>query len=231
MREAGHEPALVIVDPVYTSDGVLAPGAAYHEALGAAATAAGALVVADEVQAGFGRTGDHLWSFVGAGLVPDVVTLGKPMGNGYPIAAVVTRSSYAEALGGEAEFFSTFAGSPVAAVAGLAVLDVIDDHDLVAHAAAMGVLLRGRLREATAACPAVHDVRGRGLIVGVDLTGTPSTVVAAVQDRVREHGVLIGTTGPASDVLKIRPPLAISRAQVARVADVVAAAVHDLTGS
>ena len=113
----------------------------------------------------------------------------------------------------------------------LAVLDVIDDHDLVAHAAAMGVLLRGRLREATAACPAVHDVRGRGLIVGVDLAGTPSTVVAAVQDRVREHGVLIGTTGPASDVLKIRPPLAISRAQVARVADVVAAAVHDLTGS
>ena len=230
LREAGHEPALVIVDPVYTSDGVLAPGAAYHEALGAAATAAGALVVADEVQAGFGRTGDHLWSFVGAGLVPDVVTLGKPMGNGYPIAAVVTRSSYAEALGGEAEFFSTFAGSPVAAVAGLAVLDVIDDHDLVAHAAAMGALLRGRLQEATAACPAVHDVRGRGLIVGVDLAGTPSTVVAAVQDRVREHGVLIGTTGPASDVLKIRPPLAISRAQVARVADVVAAAVHDLTG-
>ena len=84
----------------------------------AAARDAGALVVADEVQAGFGRTGDHLWSFVGAGLVPDVVTLGKPMGNGYPIAAVVTRSSYVEALGGEAEFFSTFAGSPVAAVAG-----------------------------------------------------------------------------------------------------------------
>ena len=107
--------------------------------MGAAARAAGALVVADEVQAGFGRTGDHLWSFVGSGLVPDVVTLGKPMGNGYPIAAVVTRSSYVEALGGEAEFFSTFAGSPVAAVAALAVLDVIDDDDLVAHAAAMGV--------------------------------------------------------------------------------------------
>ena len=95
--------------------------------LGAAARDAGALVVADEVQAGFGRTGDHLWSFVGSGLVPDVVTLGKPMGNGYPIAAVVTRSGYVEALGDEAEFFSTFAGSPVAAVAALAVLDVIDD--------------------------------------------------------------------------------------------------------
>ncbi len=118
LREAGHEPALVIVDPAYTSDGILAPGPAYHAAMGAAARDAGALVVADEVQAGFGRTGDHLWSFVGSGLVPDVVTLGKPMGNGYPIAAVVTRSGYVEALGGEAEFFSTFAGSPVAAVAG-----------------------------------------------------------------------------------------------------------------
>ena len=131
LRRTGQEPAMVIVDTAYTSDGILAPGQSYHGAMGAAARSTGALVVADEVQAGFGRAGDHLWSFVGAGLEPDVVTLGKPMGNGYPLAAVITRSSYVEALGAEAEFFSTFAGSPVAAVAGLAVLDVIEDEGLV----------------------------------------------------------------------------------------------------
>jgi 4-aminobutyrate aminotransferase-like enzyme/Ser/Thr protein kinase RdoA (MazF antagonist) len=221
LRHAGHEPALVIVDPLYTSDGIHAPGAAYHEALQAAARSAGALVVADEVQAGFGRAGDHLWSFTGAGLSPDIVTLGKPMGNGYPIAAVVTRRSHVEALGAEAEFFSTFAGSPVAAVAALAVMDVIDDDDLVTRAGAMGSVLRERLTEAAPGIPAVRAVRGRGLLVGVDLAGTPPEAVAGVLDRAREHGVLVGTTGPGYDVLKIRPPLAITEAQVTRVADVV----------
>lgn len=228
LAASGHEPALVIVDTAYTSDGILAPGRAFHEALAAAAHAAGALVVADEVQVGFGRSGDHLWSFDGVGLDPDVVTLGKPMGNGYPLAAVITRSSYVEQLGDEAEFFSTFAGSPVAAVAGLAVLDVIEDEGLVAHAAAMGDLLRSRLGEALSGCAAVREIRGRGLIVGVDLAGTAPALVTAVQDRARDHGVLIGTTGPLSDVLKIRPPLAITRAQIEQVADVVAAAVNHI---
>ena len=228
LRAAGHEPGLVIVDTTYTSDGILSPGPAYHEALGAAARDAGALVVADEVQAGFGRTGEHLWSFVGAGLVPDMVALGKPMGNGYPLAALIARNSYVEALGREAEFFSTFAGSPVAAVAGLAVLDVIEDEDLVAHTAAMGDLLVTRLREGTAGCRAVHDVRGRGLLVGVDLAGTPAPEVAGVLDHARAQGVLIGTTGPHYDVLKIRPPLVITADQIERVASVVSDAVRQI---
>lgn len=226
LQVAGHDPALLILDSAYTSDGILTPGPAYHQALGAAARAAGALVVADEVQAGFGRTGEHLWSFVAAGLVPDVVTLGKPMGNGYPIAAVITRRDYVDALAGQAEFFSTFAGSPVAAAAALAVLDVIDDHDLLAHAAAMGERLRGRLR--SAGCSAVHEVRGRGLLVGVDLAGTPPAAVVGVLDRARELGVLVGTTGPRSDVLKIRPPLAITAEQVDRVAEVVGSAMNQI---
>jgi 4-aminobutyrate aminotransferase-like enzyme/Ser/Thr protein kinase RdoA (MazF antagonist) len=228
LRAAGHEPGLVIVDTTYTSDGILGPGPDYHEALGAAAREAGALVVADEVQAGFGRTGEHLWSFVGAGLVPDMVALGKPMGNGYPLAALIARTSYVEALGREAEFFSTFAGSPVAAVAGLAVLDVIEDEDLVTHTAAMGELLVTRLREGTAGCRAVKDVRGRGLLVGVDLAGTPAPEVAGVLDRARAQGVLIGTTGPHYDVLKIRPPLVITADQIERVASVVSDAVRQI---
>jgi 4-aminobutyrate aminotransferase-like enzyme/Ser/Thr protein kinase RdoA (MazF antagonist) len=225
LHESGHEPAMIVVDPAYTSDGILAPGVGYHEALATAARAAGALVVADEVQAGFGRTGDHLWSFVGAGLRPDLVTLGKPMGNGYPLAAVATRRSYVEALGKEAEFFSTFAGSPVASVAGLAVLEVIADRGLVAHAAAMGNVLQGGLRDATADCPAVREIRGRGLLVGVDLAGMSQSAVAAVADRAKEQGVLIGTTGPGYDVLKLRPPLVISAYEVGRVVEVVSLAI------
>jgi 4-aminobutyrate aminotransferase-like enzyme/tRNA A-37 threonylcarbamoyl transferase component Bud32 len=228
LRSAGHEPGMVIVDTTYTSDGILGPGPDYHRALGEAARQAGALVVADEVQAGFGRTGEHLWSYEGAGLAPDMVALGKPMGNGYPLAAIITRSSYVAALGQEAEFFSTFAGSPVAAVAGLAVLDVIEDEDLVAHAAETGDLLQRRLREGTADCAAVQDVRGRGLLIGVDLAGTPPQEVAGVLDRVRDQGVLIGTTGPRYDVLKIRPPLVVTAAQVDRVAAVVSAAVRQI---
>jgi 4-aminobutyrate aminotransferase-like enzyme/Ser/Thr protein kinase RdoA (MazF antagonist) len=228
LRRAGHAPGLVIVDTTYTSDGILTPGRDYHEALGTAARAAGALVVADEVQAGFGRTGEHLWSFGGAGLVPDMVALGKPMGNGYPIAALIARSSYVGALGREAEFFSTFAGSPVAAVAGLAVLDVIEDEGLVAHTAAMGELLVRRVREGTADSPAVKEVRGRGLLVGVDLAGTPAAGMAGVLDRARENGVLIGTTGPRYDVLKIRPPLVITADQIERVAAVVSGAVRPI---
>jgi 4-aminobutyrate aminotransferase-like enzyme/Ser/Thr protein kinase RdoA (MazF antagonist) len=228
LRTAGHEPGLLILDTTYTSDGILTPGPDYHGALGAAARAAGALIVADEVQAGFGRTGEQLWSFEGAGLAPDMVALGKPMGNGYPLAAVITRSSYVEALGRETEFFSTFAGSPVAAAAGLAVLDVIEDEGLIAHTAAMGDLLRSRLREGTAGCRAVHDVRGRGLLVGVDLAGTPPDEVAGVVERVRDQGVLIGTTGPRYDVLKIRPPLVVTAQQIARVAWVVSDALRQI---
>jgi 4-aminobutyrate aminotransferase-like enzyme/Ser/Thr protein kinase RdoA (MazF antagonist) len=228
LRTAGHEPGLLILDTTYTSDGILTPGPDYHGALGAAARAAGALIVADEVQAGFGRTGEQLWSFEGAGLAPDMVALGKPMGNGYPLAAVITRSSYVEALGRETECFSTFAGSPVAAAAGLAVLDVIEDEGLIAHTAAMGDLLRSRLREGTAGCRAVHDVRGRGLLVGVDLAGTPPDEVAGVVERVRDQGVLIGTTGPRYDVLKIRPPLVVTAQQIARVARVVSDALRQI---
>jgi 4-aminobutyrate aminotransferase-like enzyme len=228
LRTAGHEPAMVIVDPAYTSDGILTPGPSYHEAIAATARAAGALVVADEVQAGYARSGDHLWSCVGAGLVPDILTLGKPMGNGYPLAAVATRRSHVEALARQAEFFSTFAGSPVAAVAGLAVLDVIADRDLVGRTGALGERLRRRLREATSGCAAVKEIRGRGLLIGVDLAGTPTSTVAAVADRAKELGVLVGTTGAQYDVLKIRPPLVITEREIDRVAEVVSAAVMQI---
>jgi 4-aminobutyrate aminotransferase-like enzyme len=206
----------LFLDPTYTSDGILVPSKDYHRDLCSAAQQAGALVVADEVQAGFGRSGDHLWSFVGAGLTPDVVTLGKPMGNGYPMAAVIARRADVEALAARTEFFSTYAGGPVAAAAGSAVLDVIADERLVEHAAAMGLLLRERLSAGG------HHVRGRGLLIGLQLDAPAGVVL----DEARRHGVLIGSTGRQSDVLKIRPPLVITPEQVERVASVVLDAIN-----
>ncbi|MGE0215132.1 aminotransferase class III-fold pyridoxal phosphate-dependent enzyme [Mycolicibacterium sp.] len=216
----GHRPALLCLDPSYTSDGILEPGPEYHRELCASARQAGALVLADEVQAGFGRAGDHLWSFVGAGLAPDLVTLGKPMGNGYPVAAVIARRAHVAALAGRTEFFSTYAGGPVAAVAATAVLDVIADDRLVEHAAAMGALLHERLSGAGL------PVRGRGLLIGVPLGFS----AGAVLDEARRRGVLIGSTGPRDDVLKIRPPLVITPDQVQKVASVVIEAIDSVAG-
>lgn len=210
--------AAVFIEPTYTSDGILVPGKDYHASLTASAHEDGALVVADEVQAGFGRAGDHLWSFVGAGITPDVVTLGKPMGNGFPVAAVIARRADVEALAERTEFFSTYAGGPVAAAAATAVLDVIADENLIEHAGAMGVLLRQRLAESG------YDVRGRGLLIGVDLGDAAHA--GRVLDCARRNGVLIGSTGPRSDVLKIRPPLVITPEQVEKVAATVLNAIE-----
>jgi 4-aminobutyrate aminotransferase-like enzyme/Ser/Thr protein kinase RdoA (MazF antagonist) len=223
----GHLPAALFVDTAYTSDGVLTAGERYHAAMGEAARDAGALVVADEVQAGYGRSGKHLWSFEACGLQPDLVTLGKPMGNGHPIAAVIARRAEVDRLAGQAEFFSTFGGNPVAAAAGLAVLDVVRDQELVAHAAEVGAGLRAGLEALRDRHAAVAAVRGRGLLLGVELVrdgGEPDTeLTGRVLDAVRDRGVLIGSTGPHDNVLKVRPPLVVTPSE----ADLIVAAIDD----
>ena len=167
------------------------------------------------MQAGHGRLGEHLWSFVQYGISPDVVTLGKPMGNGYPVAAVVTRRELVERLPFAGQLFSTFGGNPVAARAALAVLDVIEDERLVAHAKRVGEGLVAGLRELRSS--EIVEVRGRGLLVGVQLRR--SEVAALVVDRLRETGILIGRTGPRDDVLKIRPPLVFDEEHAALLVD------------
>jgi 4-aminobutyrate aminotransferase-like enzyme len=146
---------------------------------------------------------------------PDVVALGKPMGNGHPIAAVVTRAELVDRMAERTTFFSTFGGNPVACAAALAVLDVIEEEGLVAHATAVGDELRAALRDLAARHPVIADVRGRGLMTGVELvdpaTGEPATERARdIRDELRERGVLVGTTRREKNVLKIRPPLAIT---------------------
>src|SRR6185437_8537255 len=160
---------------------------------------------ADEVQVGYGRSGGHLWAFAHLGVTPDLVTLGKPMGNGYPVAALVTRRELVERFEFARRVFSTFGGNPVAARAALAVLDVIEDERIVPHARRVGELLRTRLEELRERHAAITDVRGIGLLAGVELDSPDRA--GAVVDAMREAGVLIGRTGPRNDVLKIRPPL------------------------
>ena len=169
LRGRGHDPALLVCDDVFASDGIFAVPPGYLHAAYDRARAAGALCLADEVQAGFGRVGTAFWGFAQDGVRPDIVTLGKPMGNGHPMGAVVTTPEIAAQFAERWHFFSTFAGSPVAAAVGTAVLDVIEREHLAEQAERVGAYLRARLTDVAASHPVVTDVRGPGLFIGVEL--------------------------------------------------------------
>jgi 4-aminobutyrate aminotransferase-like enzyme/Ser/Thr protein kinase RdoA (MazF antagonist) len=223
LEDRQEAPAMVILDTVFSSDGIfeVPPGL-----LAAARTwteATGSLLVADEVQAGFGRVGHRFWGFAADGAVPDIVTLGKPMGNGYPMGAVVTSEAIAAKFASRSYFFSTFAGSPVAAAAGTAVLDVIESEDLAANADFVGTYLKRQVE--ALGLEQVVDVRGPGLFVGVELRSADLTM-SAVND-LRRRGVLIASTGPKGTVLKIRPPLVCTP----RHADIIVGALRASLGA
>jgi 4-aminobutyrate aminotransferase-like enzyme len=226
LAEGGRRPAALFVDSLFTSAGIFTPDPPVVAATLEAARDAGALLVADEVQSGHGRSGDGLWRFPAWGVTPDVVTLGKPMGNGHPIAAVVTRGELADCMAqARTVFFSTFGGNPVACIAALTVLDVLEDERLVEHAAEVGAWLRAALADLAGRHPAIGDVRGRGLMVGVELVQEGEARAAApdlarqVRDELRERGVLVGTTRREQNVLKIRPPLCIARDEAGLIVD------------
>ena len=196
--------AATFLDGSLMSDGIHVPRTTELQLLVERTHAAGGLYVADEVQAGHGRLGPELWSFARHGIVPDVVTLGKPMGNGYPVAAVVTRRELAEHFPYAGRTFSTFGGNPVAAAAALAVLDVLEDERLPECAVAVGERLRTEIESLRKTD--VIEVRGDGLLAGVELSS--ADLAERVSDELREAGILVGLTGKAENVLKIRPPLA-----------------------
>jgi len=180
--------------------------------------AAGGVCIADEVQVGFGRLGTHFWGFETQGVVPDIVVLGKPIGNAFPLAAVITTPEIAASFDNGMEFFSTFGGNPVACAAGLAVLDVLEEEQLQQNALRVGSLLVNLLEEMQSHYPLVGDVRGSGLFLGLDLvldrgTREPATDQASyVVNRLRDRGVLTGTDGQYHNVIKLRPPLIFSDA-------------------
>jgi 4-aminobutyrate aminotransferase-like enzyme len=175
--------------------------------------AAGGVCIADEVQVGFGRLGTHFWGFETQGVVPDIVVLGKPIGNAFPLAAVITTPEIAASFANGMEFFSTFGGNPVACAAGLAVLEVLRDERLQRNALEIGNYLRAALVGLQDKYAVIGDVRGSGLFLGVDLVldrenRAPATKQAGyVVNRLRERGILAGTDGPYHNVLKLRPPL------------------------
>ena len=211
----GHGFAAIYVDPAFTADGILVPPPAYLAEAARRTRALGGVLIADEVQAGHGRYGTGLWSFQPSGIEPDMVVMGKPMGNGFPVAALVVRSQLLAAVPEEVELFSTFGGNPVACAAALAVLAVIEDEGLIANAAETGSYLRQGLAALAGRHPVIGDVRGEGLLAGVELADEERAPAAGRASRVteamRDRGILISTTGPAGNVLKIRPPLVFQR--------------------
>jgi 4-aminobutyrate aminotransferase-like enzyme len=184
---------------------------------------AGAVCIADEVQIGFGRVGDHFWAFESEQILPDIVTLGKPIGNGHPMGAVITTREIADAFDNGMEYFNTFGGNPVSCAIGKAVLDVLEEEELQAHARDVGSFLLHELAELKDSYPLIGDVRGRGLFLGVELVSdrtqrTPATRHADyVVNRMRDRGVLLSTDGPDHNVIKIKPPLVFSRSDAERL--------------
>lgn len=220
LAKNGIRTAALICDSIFSSDGVFADPKGIMAPAVKVVREAGALFIADEVQPGFGRTGDHLWGFGRHKLTPDIVTMGKPMGNGYPIAGLATRPALLSAYCEEVGYFNTFGGNPVAAAAGLAVLDVIRDEGVQANSKAKGAELRGRIAALANRYPRICEVRGAGLFIGVefsqdgDLAKPDQESATRVINAMRDRGVLIGAAGRFGNILKIRPPLCITAEQV-----------------
>jgi len=218
LQAAGHPVGAFVVDSAFGSHGILDVPPGYVASVARRVRAAGGLVIADEVQYGFGRSGSHFWGFGLHDLVPDIVTLGKPIGNGIALGCVVTTPQIMARFSEGNEFFSTFGGNPVACAAAHAVLDVMEAEGLQENARLTGAYLRDGLRALAQEAPCIGAVTGAGLFLGVDIVTDRAGMAPdgaradAVKNHLREAGVLIGTEGFHGNVLKIRPPMVFSRA-------------------
>lgn len=222
MDARGVRPAALIADTIFSSDGIYASPRGFLARAVATVRAAGGVLIADEVQPGFARTGSAFWGFARHGLSPELVTLGKPMGNGYPVSAVVARADVLDAFAGRTPYFNTFAGNDVAIAAAQAVLDIIREEGLQQHAADVGSHLRHGLSELAATHEAIGDVRGDGAFTGLELVSDPAektpdgALAAQVVNALRRRRILTSVCGPHGAVLKLRPPLPFSRADADR---------------
>jgi 4-aminobutyrate aminotransferase-like enzyme len=262
MRADNIRPAALLVDTIFSSDGVVAhptgflTGSVAQSGFLADATpkagfpadatartsfladaaaqirAAGGLFIADEVQPGFGRTGDHMWGFARHGVIPDIVTMGKPMGNGHPVSALAARPALLDAFAKHTRYFNTFGGNSVSCAVALAVLNVIEKENLIANARTTGEQLKQGVTALSKRFPWIREVRGAGLFLGVELAANPVTHLPARQEAnriindLKRRGVLIGTTGRDSNVLKIRPPLTITPAETSLLLETLAQALN-----
>lgn len=215
LQDAGHGVAAILIDSFFANEGLPDPVPGYVARAVELVREAGGLFICDEVQAGFGRTGDAMWGHELSGVVPDIATLGKPMGNGHPLAGVIAGNDLVSEFQLASTYFNTFGGNPVSAAAGSAVLDVLENDQLQENARAVGSQVRDGLEKLAARHDAVAGVRGRGLFFGIDIErdGKPEpdltkTLVNAMRDR----GVLLSRIGRHDNVLKMRPPMVFSPA-------------------
>jgi 4-aminobutyrate aminotransferase-like enzyme/Ser/Thr protein kinase RdoA (MazF antagonist) len=213
LKQRGRAPAAFICESMLGCGGQVILPAAYLNAAFGHVRDAGGLCIADEVQTGFGRAGSHFWAFETQRVVPDIVTLGKPMGNGHPLAAVITTPEIADRFANGMEYFNTFGGNPVSCAIGQAVLDVLQEEALQENALQVGTFLLDELNKLKPRYPLVGQVRGQGLFIGIELVRDPQTLepaaseAAYIVNRLKEFGILLSTDGPWHNVLKIKPPL------------------------
>ena len=216
LAERGYSPAAFVIDTIASSSGVIELPDGFLRLAADAVRAAGGVFIADEVQPGFGRTGRNFWGFESEGVVPDIVTLGKPMANGHPVAATILRRPLVDTFAERFGYFNTFGGNPVSAAAAAATLDVIEEEQLQQNALVVGGQLRDAIVALAPEFPMIGDVRGHGLFLGIDLVDDSESKRPATQrakrivNRLRSLGVLTNTIGPAANVLKLRPPLCFS---------------------
>jgi 4-aminobutyrate aminotransferase-like enzyme/Ser/Thr protein kinase RdoA (MazF antagonist) len=222
LADSGKGVAGLLIDSIFDANGALVPPPDYLPQAYAKVRRHGALTIADEVQMGFARSGTHMWGFQAFDVEPDIVTMGKPMGNGHPIAALVTRREIAAALQTGGGYFNTFGGSTVSAAVGNACLDVLWGEDLQGNAHRSGTVLKAGFDDLTKRHELVGHIQGRGLFLGVELvtdriTRAPAKLAARwVRERMKALGVLVSSTGPLGNIIKIRPPLVFSEADAAR---------------
>lgn len=235
MKHAGVKPAALLVDTIFSSDGVFSPDPLDMQRAVGLVRAAGGLFIADEVQPGFGRTGSQRWGFARYGVTPDLVSLGKPMGNGHPVAGLVGRPELFAEFGRRQRYFNTFGGNPVSCRAAHAVLQILRREELQQNAQMTGAILREGLQKLAQRYPVIGDVRGDGLFIGVELVSdqrnTPAPELAAfIVNEMRQKQVLISATGPAANVLKIRPPLVFQPEHATLLLQTLASVLAEMPG-
>jgi 4-aminobutyrate aminotransferase-like enzyme len=233
LADHGYQPAAMLVDSSWDDNGLFVPPKGYLARAASIVRAAGGLFIADEVQAGYCRLGDTWWGHERYDVVPDIVVLGKPMGGGHPVAAVVSTPEIAAAFGEQIDYFNTFGGNPVAAAAALAVLDVIDEEGLLKNAHEVGRHLERGLAELANEHPIIGDVRGSGLFWGIDLVSDRESrqpldraEAKHIVSAICREGVLMGLMGSHGNVLKMRPPLPFSRDNADHALEVIDACLR-----
>ena len=225
LSERGHKPSMFLCDSIFDSNGALtAPRGYFHKAY-EQVRAAGGLCVADEIQSGLCRLGDHMWGFEDSGVIPDIVTMGKPIGDGHPLAAVVTTAAIAEEFSRKSHYFNTFGGNPVSTAVGLAVLDVIEQEKILQNVQEVGAFLGLKLEALAEKHELIGDVRGKGLFYGLEIVRNRTTLepgdaeAQQIREFLRDNGVLLSTTGPLNNVIKIRPPMVFSKSNAELLLD------------